>query len=222
VVAWPPTVRVGPTPLTHFHPLSTLFYHRLPHTVSNFATHRVYSSGHQFIPVNEEAHAEAWALYREVFPPAGCCFVPPPVDPAKPMLREPELAAPLHTELERAAIDAAHVAVAELRGGEKLPFGWVKARAPPSYNGPLPKPTDADRDLFEECRQRWDSMPPPTPLLTIEGCVYEKLVWRAPMGGKSLVWVPVRVESGVSLRNAEAASWGGAGGGGGTSATDRA
>ena len=178
------------------------------------AQHRPYLAGHVFAPLSAEAHAEAWAVYREVFPPPGCCFVPPELPADAPRLPEPRAEPPAATPLEEAAIAAAKVAIAEHEAGRNaagsLPLGWQKVKAPPSFLGAPPKPTDAERDLFAECLARWAAVATSPPVAPGGDVEYQALVWRGTRGAKSVVRGPVRAPAaGVSFRSAESPRGGG-------------
>jgi hypothetical protein len=106
-------------------------------------------TGARYFPLSVVAHAEAWAVYSEVFHAGGCCLAPA-LTPHSP-LQPPPVAPPAATPLETAALAAAaRRSVAEAARG-----GGGGGVAPP----PAPAPPRADAagvDLYALCLRRWE------------------------------------------------------------------
>ena len=146
---------------------------------------RPYSSHALFFPISAIAHAEAWSLYRELFPPPGCCFVPPEV--TANTVQPPSAHPPEPTSLEAVAI-----AIAEKADKAEI-ARWAVSPAP-SGTPPLP-PANSDANLAALCEARWGAAlarSQPTLVPTYSSSeAHQTLVMQRPTGGRVLVWVPV-------------------------------
>jgi len=145
-----------------------------------------YSNQHRFFPISEKAYGDAWDMYREIFPPPGCCFNPAPPPPGS--IQPPAAEKPTRTAAEQMAITIAEEAGVNAAQFHTCPF-------PTSYTS-LPKANDGSCDLMSLALKRYQD--------SIERAGYAgspthvALIMYSPLGKRSICFVDISKMNGIS------------------------